>query len=174
MNSATTKVSLVLLIGSLGTGVHAFQSNAPSNGKPAEAARTRRDLTFESVSMGEIIDTEATDAGFESFEAGKAKLAFTAFKASDGEVLTVQHGRFGTPDEASRYFHWVIQKRATGILNQGSKLDKNGRVIGVRAEVVVKLPGASSAILWTNNQHFFVVFSPSQSDAVELEKRYER
>jgi len=124
--------------------------------------------------MGEAIDNEATDAGFESLEAGRVKLALTVFKASDGEGLTVEHVIFRSPDDASRYFHWMIEKRATDILNQGSKLDKNGRVIGVRAEVVVKLPGASSAIMWTNNQHFFVIFSPSLSDAVELEKRYER
>jgi hypothetical protein len=167
---AKTKVSLVLLIGSLGIGARAFQSNAASNGKPVEAARAHRRLTFKNVSMGEIIDSEATDAGFESFEAGRVKLAFTAFKASDGEGLTVQHGMFRTPDEASRYFHWMIEKRATDILNQGSKLGKNGGVIGVRAEVVVKLPGASSAIMWTNSQHFFVIFSPSLSGAVELEK----
>jgi len=124
--------------------------------------------------MGEIIDGEATDAGFESFEAGRVKLAFTAFKASDGEMLTVQHGMFGSPDEARRFFHWMIEKRATDILNQGSKLDKGGRVIGVRAEVAVKLPSASSAIMWATNQDFFVIFSPSLTDAVELEKRYER
>lgn len=170
MNFATTKVSLVLLIGSLGTGVHAFQSNAASNGKAVEATRAHRRLTFKNVSTGEMIDNEATDAGFESFEAGRVKLAFTAFKASDGKVLTVQHGMFRTPDEASRYFHWMIEKRATDILSQGSKLDKDGGVIGVRAEVVVKLPSASSAIMWTNSQHFFVIFSPSLSDAVELEE----
>lgn len=96
-NFATAKFSLVLLIGSSGTGLHAFQSNAASNGKPFEVARAHRDLTFKRVSMGEIIDSQATDAGFESFEAGKTKLALTAFKASDGEVLTVQHGMFRSP-----------------------------------------------------------------------------
>jgi hypothetical protein len=175
VNFAATKVSLVLLIGSLGTGVHAFQSNAASNRKPVEATRAHRRLTFKNVSMGEGIDNEATAAGFESLEGGgSVKLALTAFKASDGEGLTVEHGIFRSPDEASRYFHWMIEKPATDILNQASKLDKNGRVIGERAEVVVKLPRASSAIMWTNNQHFFVILSPSLSDAVELEKRYER
>ena len=120
-----------------------------------------------------IGDAEATDAGFEWFGAGRAKLALTAFKASDGEGLTVEHGMFRSPDEASRYFHWMIEKRATGILEQGSKLDKAGRVIGVRAVVAFKLPSAPSAIVWTNNQHFFAIFSSSLSDAVELEKRYE-
>jgi len=173
-NFATATFSLVLLIGPLGIGLHAFQSSAASNGKPVEAAREHRDLTFKNVAMGEIIDNEATDAGFESLDAGEAKLAFTAFKASDGEGLTVQHGIFRSSDEASRFFHWMIEKRATDILNQGSKLDKTGRVIGVRAEVVVKLARASSAIMWTNNENFFVIFSSSLSDAAELEKRYYR
>jgi len=102
VNFATTRFSVVLLIGSLGIGLQAFQSNAASNGKPVEAARAHRDLTFKRVSMGEIIDNEATAAGFESFEAGRVKLAFTAFKASDGEGLTVQRGMFRSPDEASR------------------------------------------------------------------------
>jgi hypothetical protein len=174
-NFATATFSLVLLIGSLAIGLHAFQSNAGSNGKPVEAARAHRDLTFKNVAMGEIIDNEATDAGFESLDAGEAKLAFTAFKASDGEGLNVEHGKFRSPDEASRYFHWMIEKRATEILNQGPKLDKTGRVIGVRAEAVVKVRGgASSAIMWTNDEQFFVIFSSSLSDAVELEKRFYR
>jgi len=124
--------------------------------------------------MGEIIDNEATDAGFESLDSGRTKLAITSFKASDGEGLTLEHGIFRSPDEANRYFHWMIEKRATEILNQGPKLDKNGGVIGVRAEFVITIPGASSAIMWTNNQHFFLIYSSSLSDAVEFEKRYYR
>ena len=171
VNFATKKLPIVLLIGALGASVHG-QSDAVGNGMPAGSTRAHRDLTFKKVEMAEAFDSEATDAGFESFGARGAKVALTAFKASDGEGLTVEHGMFRSPDEANRFFHWMIEKRATDILDQGSKLDKAGRVIGLRAVVAIKLPVASSAILWTNNQHFFVIFSSSLPDVAELEKRY--
>ena len=170
---AAKKLSIVLLIGLLGASVHG-QSDAARNGKPVGSTRAHRGLTFKNANkMAEAFDSEATDAGFETLGAGRAKFALTGFNASDGEGLTVEHGMFRSPDEAIRYFHWVIEKRATGILDQGSKLDKAGRVIGVRAVVAFKLPSTPSAIMWTSNQDFFMILSSSLPDAVELEKRYE-
>ena len=174
MRGFAAKLSLLLLIVSLVVSVKA-QSSAGNNKKPDEATRAHRRLIFKRGWMGELIDSEAADAGFGSFwagsfEAGTVKLAFTDFKASDGVGLTVRHGTFRSPDEASRYLHWIIEKRATAILKQGPKLDKTGKVTGLRAEV--KLAGTSSAVLWTDNEHFFMIISSSLSDALELEKTH--
>ena len=166
---------LILLVGILVVSAYGFQA-ASSHRESPVAARTppKVQLTFEPVMVGEIIDNEGTRQGFRTFGTTEAKVAFTTFKASDGEKLTVQHGIFDSSEEAKRYFDWMVAN-SSKILKQDQKLDKSGRPVGWRAEVLLApgvLGSTSSAVMWTDEKHFRVIFSGVLSDALELEKRY--
>jgi hypothetical protein len=167
----------IVLIGILIIAANASQCYAASSeGKllRVSGAPQKRKVKFKPVKVGEITDNKATSLGFESFGKDERTLAFTIFKASDGKTLTLQHGVFRSSDEAKRFWDWKITNSSKA-LKQEKKLDNNGRVVGFRAEVATAADAygkTSSAIMWTEEKQFYVIFADSISDALELEKMY--
>jgi hypothetical protein len=129
-------------------------------------------LEFHVVSMGSIIDQEATKAGFQTtlFRAG-ANFGFTVFEASDGNKLLVRDGRFRSPDEANRYFDWSLE-RCSKVLERGVKLDSSRKPVGCRAEVLLAPDQKQSAVMWTSGPYFYQITSESLADALELEQSH--
>ncbi|HMD83463.1 MAG TPA: hypothetical protein VKO18_02040 [Terriglobia bacterium] len=132
---------------------------------------TGKRLEFRIVIAGNIIDQEATTAGFQTtlFPEG-TNFGFTLFEASDGGKLLARDGRFRSPEEAKRYFDWSLAK-SSKVLKQGVKTDSRGKSVGYRAEVLLAPDQKQSAVMWTNGPYFYQITSESLADALELEKR---
>jgi len=134
----------------------------------------KRPPKFEAVKVGEIIDKKATSLGFESSGRGITELAFTIFKASNGEGGTVQHTTFRSSDEAKRFLDWKVGGSSKS-LKQEKKLDKNRTAVGLRAELLIgpdAYGNTLSAVIWTEGEEFYFIQSESMSNARELEKMY--
>jgi hypothetical protein len=133
---------------------------------------TDKHLEFHIVSMGSIIDQEATKAGFQTtlFRAG-ANFGFTVFEATDGKKLLAQNGRFRSSEEAKRYFGWSL-KRCSKVLERGVKTDSSGKSVGYRAEVLLAPDQKQSAVMWTSGPYFYQITSESLADALELEQSH--
>lgn len=159
---------LLALSGSRAQITSPSKRNSVGNG----AASRGKPLKFEPLVMAEVIDNKASGMGFESFGRGKVVLATTSFRASDGETLSLQHGRFRSADEARRYFDLRIEK-CSKLLNRVKRLDKGGAPIGWRAEIETARENTAhtTAIMWTDGADFRMIFG-LMSDALELEKKY--
>jgi hypothetical protein len=123
------------------------------------------------VKMGEMIDKEATEAGFRTaYASNETRLVLTDFEASDGVRVHYEHGQFRSPKEAKRYLHWKVA-RASRILKRGVNTDSRGRSVGLKAEVVLAADHKDSAVMWTDGATFYEVISESLADAEEFAKR---
>jgi hypothetical protein len=133
---------------------------------------TGKRLEFRIVMMGEMMDEEATKAGFRTpLFSDETRLGFTDFDASDGVRVHAEDGEFRTREEAKRYFDWKVARSAK-ILAQGIKTDSKGKSVGYRAEVLLAPDQKESAVMWTNGAMFRQIISKSLADAMELAKRY--
>lgn len=171
------RVALVLLL--LVVVVESGQGRGPlqSTGdqKEHENELPKEPAKFRLISSGSGEDTEATKLGFKTFRFPYAFVAFSSFEAPDGERLTVRHCRFASAAEAKRYFEFKLLKLAKSVISQNVVKDKEGSVLGYRAEVAVASSpdgSAQSAVLWTSDADFRVIFANSLPDAVQLEKEY--
>ena len=124
-------------------------------------------LTFESGSMGEIDDTQATKAGFRSPVFGYAHFGFTNFKASNGDGLMVLYGDFRNPEEARRYLDWKVGRSAKIL----SKAAKTGTT-ETRVEIVPDSDHSEVDVVWVVGPVVHVICAHELSDALELEKQY--
>jgi hypothetical protein len=133
---------------------------------------TGKRLEFRIVMMGEIIDEEATKAGFRTpLFSDETHLGFTDFEASNGETVHAEDCEFRSPEEAKRYFDWRVS-RSSKVLTQSIKADSKGKSVGFRAEVLLAPDQKQSAVMWTNGATFRQILSKSLADAMELAKRY--
>jgi hypothetical protein len=132
---------LILCFGSLG-----FAAILPSAySKPTQSATakqppgTLKKVTFHNVAMGEVEDEDHVHLGT------------TLFKASDGCTLEVLYEDFGSPAKARDYLENQLA-RAEKVLERKNKLDAKGKVIGKRAEILLRLSEQEvvHAILWTD------------------------
>jgi hypothetical protein len=124
--------------GTLTRGVYAFQIDS-GHGDAAPTTRVPRKakLKYERIMMGELIDNDATSQGFKTVGSDETKLAFTRFKATDGEILTLPDGEFSSPDEAKRYFDRMMTSGSLKIMKQGKKLNASGKSVGWGAELAL-------------------------------------
>src|SRR5215467_8977259 len=97
------------------------------------ASANEKPLTFRTISMGEIEDTQATKAGFRTRGWSHAHFGVTLFKASNGNALEVFYDDFDKPVEAKRFMDWKA-KKSRKILSQSTKTDPNGKIIEYRVE----------------------------------------
>jgi len=150
----------LVLIGVLIVTGYGLESRSASSEKKSTGKR----LEFRIVMMGEMIDEEATKAGFRTplFSDG-THLGFTDFDASDGVRVHAE--------EAKRYFDREVAG-SSRILAQGKRTDPKGKSVGYRAEVLLAPDQKESAVMWTNGAMFRRIISKSLPDAMELAKRY--
>jgi hypothetical protein len=109
--------------------------------------------------MGELVDEGV-------------RFGFTRFEAQDGARLEVIHGGLGTTAKAQAHFQKKLSE-ATKVLSQENKRDKEGAVVGIRAEVTFGPDQAKHTgygILWTNGQDFYEITATSLDDARRAEK----
>lgn len=102
------------------------------------------------------------------------KLGFSFYKASDGVTLEILYNNFADADLATQVFDKQLAAAAK-IVSRGLKLNRVGKVVGERAQVVI--PGNKpnetiSAVLWTDGPQFREINAPSLADVLELEKVY--
>jgi hypothetical protein len=128
-------------------------------------------LEFRAAAMGEIIDGEATMAGFRTDGWDKTHLGTTLFNASDGEKLSIYYASFSSSHEARRYFDWKVA-RGGRILKQGAYTDAKTKSVGQRAEVLLAGDEKRFAVMWTSGSRFREIIARSLSDALELERQY--
>jgi len=128
-------------------------------------------LEFRAVVMGEIVDGEATRAGFRTDGWDRTHLGTTIFQASDGEKLYVDYASFSSAQEARRYFDWKVA-RCKRILKQGTYTDAKTKSVGHRAEVVAAGDENGFAVMWTAGARFREIIAKSLPDALELERQY--
>lgn len=155
-----------ILIGVLIIAAHSFLRQAQSSLQSKSVPKCEK---FQARASGEIIDGEATKAGFRTVRSSKTHLGFTLFEAC-GETMTMQYGEFSSPQDAEQYFDWNVNK-ASKILSQGPKVGSNGEQVGYRAEVILQSEN-QQAVIWTNVAMFRIIFSRSLINALELERRY--
>jgi len=99
-------------------------------------------------------------------------LGFTGYQASDGVSLIVTYNTFGDAKEASAFFEKEIAM-ADKVTKQGDKLDRAGKIIGKRAEILhSKHNEQVTAVLWTDGREFHEIQSTSLKDILEMEKVY--
>lgn len=155
----------LLLIGVLILSAIGLECRLSGVGQP-----TGKRLEFQVLAMGEIVDSEGTKAGFRTVPFSKAHFGFTGFKASDGAKLTAMDGQFRSPEEAKRYFEWIVS-RCPKILKRGVKTDSKGKIVGYRAEVLLGVDQKQWAVIRTNGAMFFQIVSDSLADALEFERQ---
>ena len=123
--------------------------------------------------MGEIEDTNATKAGFHTRWWSNAHFGFTAFKASNGNSLTVFYDDFTTPEEAKRFLDWKVENSAK-VLSRSTKTDADGKPIEFRAELLPESGPAYVEVIWVVGVAVHWIRASSIDDALELEKQYRR
>jgi hypothetical protein len=96
--------------------------------------------------------------------------AFTAWEGPPGFRLTEYHAICTNAEEARRDFEKVILKFK--VVLREPKKDKDGRIVGERAEVTLKKENETElfATLFTDGLHFIEIFSKSKEENRELEK----
>ena len=136
-------------------------------------AEENKTPTFTVTVMGEMEDKAATKTGFRTYLFDYAHLAFTNLDSSNGEKVTVYHAQFRRASEAERYFDWILKKDAAQIIRQEGKTDLEGKVVGRKAEFLLKSDGNVKEweIMWTDNVHFILISAPTVECAEELERQ---
>lgn len=131
----------------------------------------KRPLTFQITARADVVDQEATEAGFQTRNWDSAEFGYDRYKASDGQRLDSKYGEFRTEDEATRYFDWSLAKAAQ-VITKGDKLDRKGNHVGRRAEVSLKPDRSSYAVMWTHGATFREIYAGDLAHAIALEKQY--
>ena len=150
----------LILIGVLIVTGYGLESRSAGFDKKSTSKR----LEFRIIAMAEIIDQEATKAGFRSDGFPLVHLGSSKVEASDGEILITENGEFRSPEEAKRYFDRKVA-RSSKILTHGVKKDSKGKSVGYRAEVLLAPDQKESAVLWTNGAWFSQITAKSLPDA---------
>jgi hypothetical protein len=141
---------------------------------PLAESDGKKPVTFNVTVMGEIVDRAATDAGFRTrLFPDEVHLGFKNLDASDGEKLVIRDGEFRTPDEAARYLDWSMQNRADRVIANGKKVNRQGKIVGRRAEVLLKSDSKAKTwvVAWTEEAYFFAVYAPTLECALQVEKQ---
>jgi hypothetical protein len=131
----------------------------------------RKPLTFELAMMAELIDQAGTDAGFRTAHSHEVNLGANTYTSSSGESLSLVYGNFVTEKEANRYFDWQLGRSAR-VTSKGVKKNRLGKVVGQRAEVLIKEDPQQWEVMWTNEATFRAARGATLVDAVELERQY--
>jgi hypothetical protein len=99
-------------------------------------------------------------------------LGFTVYKAADGVSLTVVYNDFDGASQASAFFEKELV-RAAKVLSRGQKTDRDGKIVGERAEIHLAKPNEElNAVMWTDGRKFHEIQSTSLQDILALEKVY--
>ena len=120
------------------------------------------ELTFKTGNAGEV---ETKDG---------VSLGFTEFTASDGVGLRVFYLRNPSPSQAQEAFNKELAT-AVKVAERGAKQDRNGKVVGERARILVRATKPFhpfSAVIWTEGPTFREITSGSSRHALEFEKVY--
>ena len=167
----TGRTSILLFcLGSFAFGMTLSSANSRSgqstrgvsDDRTANQARSApKKVTFENISMGEVEDEEHIHLGV------------TLFKSSDGNTLEVLYEDFGSSTKAHDYLEKQLAK-AVKVIERRKKLDTAGKVVGERAETLLRLSPqeAIPAVLWTDGVKFHEIYSSSRDNILELEKVY--
>jgi hypothetical protein len=160
-----TKRTSIWILGFGSLGFAAILPSASAKPTPSATANQSPDMsekvTFHNVATGEVEDEDHIPLGT------------TLFKASDGRTLEVLYEDFGSPAKARDYLENRLA-RAERVLARENKLDAKGKVIGERAEILLRLSKQEvwHAILWTDGVKFHEIISSSLDDLLELERVY--
>jgi hypothetical protein len=141
---------------------------------PLAESDEKKPVTFNVTMMGEIVDRAAIDAGFRTrLFPDEVHLGFKKLDASDGQKLVIQDGEFRTPDEAARYLDWSVQNRADRVITNGKKVNREGKTVGRRTEVLLKSDSKTKTwmVAWTDEAYFFVIYAPTLECALQVEKQ---
>ena len=86
--------------------------------------------------------------------------------------MTIIYNNFGATDRASAFFENELA-RAAKLIKRGEKVDREGKIVGERAEILLPKPNEQvTAVLWTDGRKFHEIQSTSLKDILELEKIY--
>jgi hypothetical protein len=129
-------------------------------------------LTFDLTSMGESEDKEATEAGFHTSHFRITHLGFRIYEASDGERVSSHSGDFTRAGGARLYFDWILKNRAAQVVRQNDKSDRDGNIVGRRAEYMAKSEAKTKIwiVMWTDGDFFRSIEAPTLESALALEK----
>ena len=125
------------------------------------------------VSVGQINDTQATDAGFHTRGSSVAHFSFDSYRAANGDLLTVLYHDFDTPEEARRFFEWKVG-RAFKVLAQEDKTDAASESTLYRAEFVPERDHSQVELMWVGGGSVHIVRARNLEYARGLEKLYRR
>jgi hypothetical protein len=160
---------LVILACSLAVGVALTlrhqQSPVPKNGReqrPTIDGSPKEDLTFKEK------------ANFDGETDDNSRFSDLVYEASDGERLTRRIIFYGTPERAGKKMESEL-KLALQVVERGTKIDAEGRLVGERA-VILYAPDRlnkerlRAKVLWTTGDQFNSIDGPSVRHIVDLEK----
>lgn len=168
--TAMASFALLLLGGPSQDNVHRCMLwSAASAVRQRSSGRNSTRLTFTNVAMGEISDRTAAHLGLKTEGHEGVRLGFTLYLASDGVRLTAKQGKFASASEAERYLDSVVGRSAK-VLKRGRMNDKSGKLVGHRAEVVLKQNKSITeyGVLWTSGPWFQEIDSTSLQDNLAL------
>jgi hypothetical protein len=99
-------------------------------------------------------------------------LGFTTYKASNGVGLTSIYNTFDEASHAAAFFEKELGLAAK-VITRGEKINKDGKVIGERAEILLPKPNEKlTAVMWTDGRNFHEIDSTSLEVILEFEKGY--
>ena len=139
------------------------QSAAPTGQGSSTDTDHKGHLTFKEIGLAEPY-----------VKNGAKMMMIRGYAASDGARLTVISGVFNSPSDADDHFEKEIAQSLKVLIREDKK-DKNGHVVGHRAEAVIPTyisAGSSPAVIWTSGSSYYEIVSPSMADNQELEKLF--
>src|ERR1700722_9355467 len=113
--------------------------------------------------MGESEDKAATEAGFHTSNSRTTHLGVRVYEASDGEKVLSHSGDFTRAGGARLYFDWILKSRAAQVGSQNDRSDRDGNIVGRRAEYMVKPEGKTKIwiVMWTDGDFFQSIEAPT-------------
>jgi len=119
-----------------------------------------------------VPDVEFAHSGaIEGLTADGFEFSTEGYKSSDGISLSVTRIRCQTAETAERLMTQTLDN-AKSVIRRDKLFDENGKQVGRRVIASFETQKASStpAILWTNNNTFFKIDSPSIDHSLLLEE----
>jgi hypothetical protein len=158
-------IAALLPIGSHNSdGIRVVWQQPSSAQSSKDSTKGKRPLTFSNcLTTTALIRTAAG-----------SKLGLSSICASDGVQLGILYNTFDDAQHATDVFDQEIAT-AVKILERGKKLDKSGKVVGERAQVLIQFDEPTktmSAVMWTDGRMFREIYGSSLRDILELEKVY--
>jgi hypothetical protein len=133
----------------------------------AASGTAKKQLSYEVVSLAELLDVPAQEAGFRTqYSEEECIVALTVLKLPNGEKAEARSAYFRTAEEANRYFDWKAKREVGRVTERSDNTSAKGVVVGKRAWVLKKDSGWE--LMWTDGSTFRTILANTREAVLQL------